>query len=244
MAQSLDNQITQRPRYLRILVLSGLAILLVWLIVTRSLAASLAESSPEAALTLQPQQPRALMTLARTELKPLLKQWEQDATQDTKGGAPEGLDRLSALSKLAEGAMGSRDRAAIQQPENAPATSAESEKPSDPSKPVDLSEQARRVQMLAERTIAADPLNADALTILGQLSERSDDAVRTSALMQAAMRLSIRQSYPVFWMMQKSQKDNDDIAALRHADTLLRTRSKAAPLVVPVIAKIAEKKEF
>jgi hypothetical protein len=52
--------------------------------------------------------------------------------------------------------------------------------------------------------------------------------------------LSIRESYAVYWLLQRSQRAQDTPAVLRYADTLLRTRGRSVPLVVPVLAQMAE----
>jgi hypothetical protein len=55
--------------------------------------------------------------------------------------------------------------------------------------------------------------------------------------------LSIRESYAVYWLLQRSQRAQDTPAVLRYADTLLRTRGRSVPLVVPVLAQMAETKD-
>jgi hypothetical protein len=107
----------------------------------------------------------------------------------------------------------------------------------------DGSDKAKSIRELAETAISADPFNAEALGILGQLAERSGDSATTAPLMEAAARLSIRESYAVYWLMQRAQRENDNPAVLRYADTLLRTRGRAVPLVVPVLAQMAETKD-
>ena len=46
----------------------------------------------------------------------------------------------------------------------------------------------------------------------------------------------------MYWMMQKSYQKQDYPAAIRYADTLLRTRSDVARYVMPILGSIAEKK--
>jgi hypothetical protein len=246
MRHESDGQKPEGSRSLRLVLLSILGACLVWIILTRSLAASLAESSPETALFLQPQEPRALLTLARAELNALLK--ETEAGPDTSAppveitpdnGPP---DRLATLSRLAEAALlnatpeADRDpefqRSMDSQPSGAEASSRG-----------DVADKTTSIRELAETAIAADPFNAEALGILGQLAERSGDTGRTAPLMEAAARLSIRESYAVYWLMQRAQRETDNPAVLRYADTLLRTRGRAVPLVVPILAQMAETKD-
>jgi hypothetical protein len=217
----------------------------VWIIVTRSLAASLAEWSPETALFLQPQEPRALLTIAKAEFNALLKTSEGDpgtSSARVETTTDEGpIDRLATLSRLAEAALlnaAPESDSTPQIPEPAPGSQpSESEASSQGIDP------NASIRSLAEAAIAADPFNADALGLLGQLAERSGDMSRTAPLMEAAAGLSIRESYAVYWLLQRSQRENDTPAVLRHADTLLRTRGRSVPLVVPVLAQMAETKE-
>jgi hypothetical protein len=238
----------QRPKgYLRLALLTVLGASLVWIILTRSLAASLAETSPETALVLQPQEPRALLTLAKAELNALLKASEggpdiSTPTLETTDKGP--IDRLASLSRLAESALlkasPEADRASELQ---RPLGSQPSDMSDEASSLRDGADKAKSIRELAETAIAADPFNAEALGILGQLAERSGDNDRTAPLMEAAARLSIRESYAVYWLMQRAQRENDNPAVLRYADMLLRTRGRAVPLVVPVLAQMAETKD-
>ena len=61
--------------------------------------------------------------------------------------------------------------------------------------------------------------------------------------MQASLRRSLHESAAVYWMMQKSYQKQDYHAALRYADTLLRTRDDVAQYVMPILGNIAENKD-
>jgi hypothetical protein len=97
------------------------------------------------------------------------------------------------------------------------------------------------IRDLARRSITAHPFNAGALTIVGQLSELEDNESPIGPLMTAAARLSIRESYAVFWLLQQAQASGDEATVIAKADTLLRTRGRSVPLVVPVLAPLVEK---
>ena len=99
---------------------------------------------------------------------------------------------------------------------------------------------AAQIRSWAELALRNDPLNARALRILGQLAQRNSDEARADALMQAAARRSIHESLAVYWMIRKSYEDGDYRAALHYADTLLRTRTNALELLMPMFAKMAE----
>ena len=97
---------------LRAAIFAALATVLVWQVISRSLAAYFAERAPEAALTLRASYPKALLHLAETH-------FEGDALRDTgvaargsmTGEAPAtqpAEDRLRALSQLAKSAERSR----------------------------------------------------------------------------------------------------------------------------------------
>jgi hypothetical protein len=101
--------------------------------------------------------------------------------------------------------------------------------------------QARRV---AEQALLSDPLNAQALRILGQIAELSDDGPRSWQFMQASVRRSLNESLAVVWLMYRSAERRDYAAAMYYADVLLRTRPQlGSEVVVPVLARIAEDKE-
>lgn len=234
---------TPERHLLRLIAVVVLGAMLVWLILTRSLAASFADTSPETALWLQPNEPRALLTVAKAQLNAALKASEggpkAEDTLDTPAQPLPTLDRLTILSRLAEAALLNSDRP--------PADRLELPQPSSPQPdqgtvpPDGAFVAAISIRRLAEQSLAANPFNADALALLGQLAERAGDSVRTDAFMRAAAQLSIRESYAVYWLLQKAQRDNDRAAVLRYADTLLRTRGRARPLVIPILARMAEK---
>jgi hypothetical protein len=96
------------------------------------------------------------------------------------------------------------------------------------------------IRELAERAIAQDPLNARAFRILGQISERTSDEMQTQKLMQAAVRRSLLRSVADYWMMRKSFQDQNYSAALRYADTLVRTRPQALAHIMSLMGKMAE----
>ena len=97
-----------------------------------------------------------------------------------------------------------------------------------------------QIQSWAELALLHDPLNARAFRILGQISDLTSDEEQTETLMQAATRRSLLESVAIYWMTQKSYQAQDYHAALGYADTLLRTRPQALPLITPLFGKIAE----
>jgi hypothetical protein len=92
----------------------------------------------------------------------------------------------------------------------------------------------------AEAILRNDPLNAEALRVLGELSDDSANKNQTRRLMQAAVRRSLRESIAVYYMMQDSYFRRDYEAALRYADVLLRTRPQVAAQAMPMLGEMAE----
>jgi hypothetical protein len=215
---------------LRPLILVLLAVFLVWEVVTRSLAASLADTSPKMALYLRSTDATALLNLAEHalnrdstagEAKPYLASPRNDGpgTLDLEG-SPISKERDVAGGSITASVQGVSPRSAGAD-----------------------SQTNARIRSLAELTLRSDPLNASAFGVLGQLSQRTSEAKRTEALMQAAVRRSLFESTATFWMMYNSYKKGDYRASIRYANTLLRTQPAAGPpYVMPVLAKLADNK--
>ena len=203
----------------RTIILSGLLLFLLWAIVTRGLAAYLAETAPEAALWLRSTEPTALTRLADLRLNPEPK---SEADESPGQSIPKPTNTTSAKSEDA----------------NAP----DQQSPgwsffgsSSPAK-----EDLDQVKAWAELAVRNDPLNARALRVLGQLALRDSDVTRANALMLAAARRSMHESFAVYWTMLKHYREGDYPATLRCADILLRTRHQLQPYVMPILAKLAE----
>jgi hypothetical protein len=90
--------------------------------------------------------------------------------------------------------------------------------------------------------LANDPLNARALSILGQLANAAGDADRTADFLHAAAQRSVRESVAVYWRMRKSYESRDYATAIYCADALLRTRSQAGSYAMPALLQVAENK--
>jgi len=101
----------------------------------------------------------------------------------------------------------------------------------------------QQIRVMAESALAADPINARALRILGQLADRSHDEARALQFMQTSARFSMNESVAVAWLVDKSFEKKDYTAALHYADVLLRTRPQLINYVIPTLAQIAENNE-
>jgi hypothetical protein len=217
-----------RPQLkLRTAVLGACALLLAWLVVSRSLAAYLAEVAPRTALRLNAEQPEALTNLAdrmlndsagasgrvdATDQSPLP---QQDAGTDTSGAAGgEGTN-----SALANSAFSAFDLISQKQSIDLPA-----------------------VRAAAEAGLRNEPLNARALRLLGQVSDAAKNDTDAANFMQAAAKLSMHDNLTDSWLMLKSFAAKDYQATVHYADILLRTTPELSQYVVPILARIAEDK--
>lgn len=96
------------------------------------------------------------------------------------------------------------------------------------------------IRSLLELALSKDPLNARAFNLLGQVAQLQGDEQRTEQLMQAAVRHSLHNAYPVYWMLVRSYEAKDFSSAIYYADILLRATDRSWGNVVPILAKIAE----
>lgn len=217
-----------KPR-LRIIIFAVLAALLIWQVVTRSVAAYLAETNPEAALQLRPTEPTALLNLAGDRLsasevtRPI-----EPVLEGTESGATPPLDisdfndEVASSDEAAAGANeGARKRATLE---------------------IDSGPRGSAVQIetLAKRALRYDPLSARAFRILGQLAHAAQNQKQTDAFMEAAAKRSHHESLAVYWTMRKNYLEGDYRAALRNADVLLRTRNDVIEHIMPMLGRIAE----
>jgi hypothetical protein len=213
---------------LRTVLLAGCALLLAWLVVSRSLAAYLAEVAPQAALRLNAGQPEALINLADRMLN------DSSGTNGRPGGADQtadpqkdagtdmsgGADSAGANSALANRAFSAFDLISQKQSIDLPA-----------------------VRAAAEAGLRLEPLNARALRLLGQASDAAKNDADAANFMQAAAKLSLHDNLTDSWLMLKSFAAKDYQATVYYADILLRTTPELGTYVVPILARIAEDKE-
>ncbi len=226
-------RVSQWRLSLRTVALGGLAAILVWLVISRSLAAYLAEVSPQTALWLNPRQPEALVNLADQSL---------NAAQNVS--RPSGADQAPQGSQpnAAEAENGFAAGVANQAPalaHGAGPASAASEANGG------TATDARGIDVAKTRAwidfaVKEEPLNARALRILGQLASTSNDHADTAKFMELAAKLSLHESGAVFWLMRESALAGDYKEAVTYADALLRTNPGLHQFVVPALAQFAE----
>lgn len=204
-------------------VLAGCAVILIWLVVSRSFAAYLAYVAPETALRFNPWQPDALVNLADGML---------NGAAGAEGLRVEPDDGPAAASQA--------DAARNSGPANA-------SKPDRAFSAFDLIDQRQSVDLATVRALARSglldaPLNPRALRILGQVADASKDDADALKLMQAATRLSLHDVIAVTWLLIKSAEAKDYETTIHYADIVLRTMPELNGYVVPVLAHIAEDK--
>ncbi len=215
-----------RPQLkLRTAVFAGCALLLVWLVLSRSLAAYLAEVAPQAALRLNGGQPEALTNLAEQMLN-------DSGGTDGRAGATDQTTQKDAGTD-ASGAAGTEGTNSALANRAFSAFDLISQKQS-----IDLP----AVRAAAEAGLRHEPLNARALRLLGQVSDAAKNDAAAASFMQAAAKLSLHDNFADSWLMIKSFAAKDYPSTVYYADILLRTTPELGPYVVPILARIAEDK--
>lgn len=199
---------------LRAITLAVCALILVWLIVSRSLAAYLANIAPAEALWLNPREPQALVKLA----------------DQTLNGAADAGTRTDTASRAPAAGV-----PANAQKQGGPFAAFAMV---DQKQTVDLS----KVRELAAAALIDEPVNAIALRILGQAADAANDRAAASRYMHDAVRLSLHDAIAVYWLMLKSAEAKDYKSTVYYANALLRVDPDIGPYVVPVLARVAEDK--
>jgi hypothetical protein len=208
----------RRTSRLRIATFVVTGLVLLALVVTKTLAAYLADTSPSAATWFQPTNATALLNLADEKINahaelntfepidaPLVKQEVSNA---------KGLQSTPATAEVSE--------------DNSPVVSPA---------------EAKEIRTLAKRAVLNDPLNARAFRILGQLSQNFSNVAKAALFMQASAGRSLFETVAVYWVMRQSYQDGDYRPAIRYGEALLRTRPQNWELGLPLFGKIAETSE-
>lgn len=99
---------------------------------------------------------------------------------------------------------------------------------------------ADAARAMAEAALRSHPLDADALSRLGQIYDASGDRASAAVFMAAAARQSLHDSIAVHWMMQKHLHERDFPTALQWADALMRTRPDVIDGIAPQLGGIAQ----
>src|SRR5258705_11301264 len=156
-----------RPTRLRVVSIAALSVVLLWLVISRSLVAYLAEAAPETALRLRANDPQALLNLADRILTPRWAERQLDKAQPSvnEGSlatlpAQQTNDRFRAWAGLARKpadepnfSRTNEHIGASTPPESSPTLT-----------DLEINDKARE---WAELALANDPLHAPGLRILG-----------------------------------------------------------------------------
>jgi hypothetical protein len=192
------------------IALVAFAAILFWLVVSRSLAAYFADSVPTAALWLSPGNANALVNLADSALN------------------------VRLVDRPAEKGAGNEDSA-----DPAVGDAADSRGLSDvfetigQNRSVDLSSISSEV----ETALRNEPLNAQALRILGQVADVAKDNAKAWKFMHAAARLSLHENMANYWLLRKSTDAADYKAVIYYADVILRAAPGFGTFVMPLLAQ-------
>ena len=211
----------RKPVALRVLGAVLLGLLLLWLVISHSLVAYLANVEPSLALRINSSDPEVLLNAADDTLKRANLQL-----------AP--LQSGNVLSKLS----GVASRAVTDIETTSKDATPQTQEPSE-AEPITLD----RVRALAEKALVRDPLNARAFRMLGQIAATTGKSVLATTFMQRAAQGSNHESIAVYWLMRKAFDDADYPKAAYYADILLRAQPQAISLVAPVLGALSEKKE-
>ena len=230
----------RRPWRRKSIVLALTGVFLAWEVISRSLAAYLAEATPELALWLRADQPTALLNIADSKLNHL-----DQPTSGGDGPAPRRSvvalpDNQNLIHDFT--AFDSLNRNADESQSSAAARAASSSDPPQTSSGAD-DKPVAEIRRWATSAIMEDPVNARAFRILGQLADSAKMPSVAEGYMHAAARRSLNESVAVYWMMQYSASQKDFEAMLYYADVILRTHPELAKLVVPLLGRLAEDKD-
>lgn len=210
------------------------ALILTWLVLSRSLAAFLASAAPQAALWLDSRQPDALVNLADQTLSAATAAQineRSDPTSQSQDHLPARPPTVSQkLGKYFENLAHAFSRFE---------TVGRNLSVNRPIAPDD----ELTVRGWAEVALQSEPLDARALRVLGQLAEADGDDSEAEKLLRAAARLSLHENYASFWLLRKNLTGHDYKSAIYYADGLLRSNPESSVYVVPALAQISEEKD-
>jgi hypothetical protein len=195
--------------------IAALSLTALWLVLTASLPYALAPQNPDAALALNDKNPAALLAKAEALKKKLPAIFGGGgAKAEQKERAADGS--ADTLSNLPQAQVTSAEAAG------------EREKVRD------------EIRELALRTIAIEPLNAQAFRLL---AEATAGVERVRLLMQDSFRRSRRESISAFWLLNDSVYRKDFSSAVYYADVLLRTRPELEKYVLGYLFWVADTPE-
>jgi hypothetical protein len=221
----------RRSRPFRAIGLGAAAVVLAWLVISKSLVAYLAASAPEAALRLHAGDAEALLSLAQRHLgtvrigaagKPAAALPAPPSPREKIDAPGQPGEPLRLWSELAKDVTQAREGQDRKEPPPSPET---------PSSSPAAQALREEVRIWAETALGNDPINARALRILGEVAQAAGDEGRALSYTQAAARRSIQESLAVDWLMRHHHQKKDYAAALflPMCSATRRARWSAAP---------------
>jgi hypothetical protein len=236
----------QPQKRLRAIMLVFFAALLLWLVVSHSLALYLADVAPKAALWLSPGEPEALVNLADRSLNAGSPLFSVDAEGQRAQGqtAGSGTSAAGPAGGAAAQMSGTTDNNSNGNTTAANDTGSASEDVDAAfasvgrNQSVDLA----TIRAEAESALMDDPLNPRALRIFGQAADAAKNDPDALRFMQAAAAMSLHESVANYWLMLKSTEAGDYKTAIAYGDALLRTNHGMGPYVAPLLARFADNK--
>jgi hypothetical protein len=225
-------------RLIPISLVAGLGLILVWQVMTRSVAAYLARGRPAVALVLNAREPTALANLAGNIISrapPASGEASADVSLETgeamQRASQTASDRLGGWAEIALNALtdgpdeaGNADAHAAGKARRAPLSSQE----------------LQEARSFAERALSSDPLNVRALRLLGQVAVIAGDRNMANRYMRAAAARSLGESQAVFAMLRDSFARKDYAQVIYYSDALLRKRPQLVGSVIPMLASMSE----
>lgn len=230
-----DGVSGRRPRVLRVALVAMLGLAATWLIVRGTLVAYLATAAPELALRLAPNNAEALLNLAERKIGAIASARQARLqAKERPAGMEGGRGSFSspALARIFAKRLDATE-------ESAPSAAPEPEARAGEDQAQTAAELAT-IRSLAEAALAAEPMSARALAIMGQVAAEGGDAQRAEELMSKAVKLSRHEVSALHAMFVYRLAAKDYEGAIQHADALLRTRYSLHELVVPQLTRMLE----
>jgi hypothetical protein len=210
----------------RIAAFAAAALVLAWLVISKSLAAYLADGAAPVALQLNANEPAALVNLADRMFAAPASSNAADIDGGSAAPQPRDADNAVIEGKTAP-ASGTGKNPAFS------AFELFAERPG-----VDLS----MVRALIAASLRNAPLDARAMRILGQAADIAKDHAKAQKLMSFAAQLSLHDPIAIYWLIIDSAERKDYKTTLYYADIFMRGAPELGQYLLPILARIAEDK--
>ena len=219
------------------LLLAGLAAALLMLVARYSFVAYLAEVNPPLALRLDSHHPGALFRVAARIVA--------EIERSDRASPPDGVSAEPGPGTAPRLARFAAPPLLLGKPAEEPPPATALVAATAPATDLARHDALTTARSMIERAILAEPLDYRSLTLRARIEEllaigAPDAGTAAARFYQLAADLSVRASEAHHWLMRHHLESGRFDRVLVHADTLLRTSHHAGPLVVPVLARLAE----